>query len=187
MCAEDVFVHHFGEASFGRLAPNGEYAKQFRRNRQLFEAKWGVEWTPHEHRPTHDYEQQKDAIKRFAREHELPWADVLVVSNGDADLLEVDGVTARHFPQIEDGRYAGHHPADGTDALRQLEELREQGARFLLFPRTAEWWLEHFEELREHLASYARELGGSDECRVFELHPTTRDARSRSGVGAGSS
>jgi hypothetical protein len=181
VCAEDVFVHHFGEASFGRLAPSGEYAQQIQRNRERFEAKWGVEWTPHERRSTPDYEELKDAIRTFAREHALPWADVLVVTNGDADLLELDGAVARHFPQGADGQYTGHHPADGAEAIRQLDELYEQGARFLLFPKTAAWWLEHYGELRDHLEAQATELAGDGACRVFELHPPGLAARTSSG------
>jgi len=187
VCAEDVFVHHFGEASFGRLASSGEYAQQIQRNRRLFETKWGVEWTPHKHRPTHDYEHLKDAIKRFARERDLPWADVLVVTNGDADLLELDGVIAGHFPQGPGGQHTGHHPADGDEAVRQLDELHARGARFLLFPRTTAWWLEHFAALREHLETHATELAGSDECRVFELAPTARETAAPSRVGTRSS
>jgi GT2 family glycosyltransferase len=183
VCAEDVFVHHFGEASFGRLAPSGEYAEQLDRNRRMFEEKWGMEWTPHERRSTPEYEAVKNGIRHFAREHALPWADVLVVSNGDADLLELDGATAQHFPQGPDGQYTGHHPADGEDAVRQLEARRERGARYVLFPRTTTWWLEHFAALREHLESHATEVGSSDDCRVFELVPSTLDTRSASGVG----
>ncbi|MDQ1479600.1 MAG: hypothetical protein QOI44_461, partial [Actinomycetota bacterium] len=183
VCAEDVFVHHFGEASFGRLAPSGEYAEQLDRNRRIFEEKWGIAWTPHERRSTPDYDAVKSGIKHFAREHALPWADVLVVANGDADLLELDDVTAQHFPQGPDGQYTGHHPADGEDAVRQLEARRERGARYVLFPRTTTWWLEHFAALREHLESHATEVGSSDDCRVFELAPSTLETRSASGVG----
>ncbi|HMD71989.1 MAG TPA: glycosyltransferase [Bryobacteraceae bacterium] len=39
-CAEDVFVHHHGSASFGQLAP-AEYGELFARNRGYFESKWG--------------------------------------------------------------------------------------------------------------------------------------------------
>jgi ATP-binding cassette subfamily B protein/subfamily B ATP-binding cassette protein MsbA len=187
VCAEDVFVHHFGEASFGRLASSGEYAQQIQRNRRLFETKWGVEWAPHEHRPTQDYEHLKDAIKRYARERDLPWADVLVVTNGDADLLDLDGVNAGHFPQGPGGQYTGHHPANGDDAVRQLDELHARGARFLVFPRTTAWWLEHFAALLEHLETHATELAGVDECRVFELAPTTLETPAPSRVGTRSS
>ena len=45
--ADDVFVHHFGEGSFGRLVPSGEYSDLFERNRRRFESKWSESWTPH--------------------------------------------------------------------------------------------------------------------------------------------
>ncbi|MFY9557772.1 MAG: glycosyltransferase, partial [Blastocatellia bacterium] len=47
MCAADVFVHHFGQAAFKKLIERGEYDDLFERNRNLYEAKWNVEWIPH--------------------------------------------------------------------------------------------------------------------------------------------
>ena len=55
-------------------------------------------------------------------------ATVLVVSRGDDDLVSFDGRVGWHFPQAEDGVYAGHHPQDGDAAIRHLEELRTRGA-----------------------------------------------------------
>ncbi|HEV7239327.1 MAG TPA: glycosyltransferase [Thermoanaerobaculia bacterium] len=46
VCAEDVFVHHFGQASFGKL-PKEEYDAIWRRNQQYYERKWGMKWHPH--------------------------------------------------------------------------------------------------------------------------------------------
>jgi GT2 family glycosyltransferase len=46
LCAQDVFVHHYGMSSFGRL-PSAQYYQLFEHNRQLFEAKWGESWSPH--------------------------------------------------------------------------------------------------------------------------------------------
>lgn len=46
VCAEDVFVHHFGQASFGKL-PKEEYEAIFRRNQTHYERKWGMAWKPH--------------------------------------------------------------------------------------------------------------------------------------------
>ena len=46
VCAEDVFVHHFGRASFGKL-PKEEYDAIWRRNQAHYERKWGMRWTPH--------------------------------------------------------------------------------------------------------------------------------------------
>jgi len=49
VCAEDAFVHHFGQASFGKL-PQREYFALFDRNKKLFEEKWGRPWIPHKDR-----------------------------------------------------------------------------------------------------------------------------------------
>ncbi len=46
VCVEDVFVHHFGQASFRKL-PQSEYQALWERNQQLYEKKWGVPWKPH--------------------------------------------------------------------------------------------------------------------------------------------
>lgn len=49
VCAEDVFVHHFGAASFSTL-DKAEYDAIWKRNQQRFEQKWGVSWIPHQPR-----------------------------------------------------------------------------------------------------------------------------------------
>ncbi|MEM3553381.1 MAG: polysaccharide pyruvyl transferase family protein [Candidatus Bathyarchaeia archaeon] len=46
VCAEDVFVHHFGEASFKKL-DRSRYLEIFERNKRRFEEKWGLKWRPH--------------------------------------------------------------------------------------------------------------------------------------------
>jgi GT2 family glycosyltransferase/glycosyltransferase involved in cell wall biosynthesis len=46
LCAEDVFVHHFGQASFSKL-PSEAYEALWKRNQAYFEQKWGVKWQPH--------------------------------------------------------------------------------------------------------------------------------------------
>jgi GT2 family glycosyltransferase/glycosyltransferase involved in cell wall biosynthesis len=46
VCAEDVFVHHFGQASFGKL-PKEEYDAIWRRNLSHYERKWGITWRAH--------------------------------------------------------------------------------------------------------------------------------------------
>lgn len=46
VCAEDVFVHHFGQASFSKLDA-ATYEELWKKNQALFEKKWGVRWEPH--------------------------------------------------------------------------------------------------------------------------------------------
>jgi GT2 family glycosyltransferase len=47
--AEDVFVHHWGSASFSKLQDE-TYRKIFEANRRKLEAKWGIKWSPHRYR-----------------------------------------------------------------------------------------------------------------------------------------
>ena len=76
---------------------------------------------------------------------------VLVASKGDEELLRIDGYQGWHFPQNDAGVYAGHHPADSREAIAHLRQLYAGGARYLVFPWTARWWLEHYRELAKHL------------------------------------
>lgn len=106
---------------------------------------------------------------RTAIEQAVPaGATVLVVSRGDRNLVELEGRDGRHFPQDESGRYLGHHPEDGADAVARLEALRAGGARYLVVPSTSAWWLDHYAELAEHLDRlYART--DADGCAIFCL------------------
>jgi GT2 family glycosyltransferase len=192
VCAEDAFVHHFGEASFGGLFANGRYGELFRANKARFEEKWAVEWHPHQRRPKAWYRELVRRVRETV-DRELPAdATVLVVSNGDDELLEL-GADRRgwHFPQVMDGTYAGHHPGDSTEALEQLSALRRRGAAYILFPKTGFWWLNHYTELAAELrgAHNQSPLGDDETCLIFELaqqEPRRRHAVSlaEGGVGA---
>lgn len=109
-----------------------------------------------------------------------PEATVAVVSKGDEELLQLGGGRrAWHFPQDEEGIYAGYYPADSTGAVLHLEELRQRGAEFLLFPGTALWWLERYGEFREHLDGYYRRVWGDEVCVIYGLS----EKRPSGGVG----
>jgi len=143
-CAEDVFVHHFGQASLGRLAATGDYGALFHANRQRWETKWGTPWTPYVKRRRPDYDALVTRVRSLVDDVVPPGATVLVLSKGDDELLSFTGRRGWHFPQTEDGSYAGHYPADSAACIAELERLRQRGADFLVIPETALWWLEHY-------------------------------------------
>ena len=107
-------------------------------------------------------------VRRAADDLVPDGATVLIVSRGDEELLKLHRRVAWHFPREEHGLYAGHHPVDAAAAVEQLEELRAQGADFLLVPDPSRWWFEHYEDFARHLERYpAHERPGV--CTVFDL------------------
>jgi GT2 family glycosyltransferase len=171
MCAEDVFVHHFGQASFGELVSGGAYAAVLAANRDRFNKKWGITWEPHHRRPNSAYQSLVERIRSVVDASVPGDATVLVSSKGDDALLDL-GAHRRgwHFPQLTDGTYAGYYPADSAAAIAHLEQLRAAGADHLLLPSTSLWWLAHYTGLRDHLDEhYARVIDDPETCCVYEL------------------
>jgi GT2 family glycosyltransferase len=169
VCAEDVFVHHFGQASFGELCTNGEYDRVLAANRRRFETKWNVKWHPHARRLTPEYEALRRRVGATAQQ--LPaGANIVVINKGDEELLKFSGRSGWHFPQDADGLYANLYPADSAAAVAQLESLRRKGADFLVIPQPALWWLEHYSGFKSHLEKHFS-LAVRDEatCLIFDL------------------
>src|SRR4030095_14226334 len=143
VCAEDVFVHHFGQASIGRLGPTGQYGRFYPANRARWEAKWGVAWRPYERREKPAYLILVERIRRLVCEVVPPGATVAVISKGDSELLKFEGRRAWDFAQEGEGTYAGHYPANSDACVAELERLRARGAQYLVIPATARWWLQY--------------------------------------------
>jgi GT2 family glycosyltransferase len=170
LCADDAFVHHFGETSFGKLVASGEYARVLRANRARFEEKWREPWRPYRRRRSGRYLELTEQLRRAVMDATPAGATVLMVSRGDEELLRVDGRQAWHFPRADGGEYAGHHPADSREAIARLETQRAAGGDYIVFPRTGMWWLDHYEGLRRHLDSrYARTASDPETCVIFDL------------------
>lgn len=117
-----------------------------------------------------EYAELVGRVQAAVLAHVPAGASVLVVSKGDAALLEIPGVGAAHFPQSDGGGYAGHHPYDGATVIAQLEELRRRGAEYLVIPATTQWWLEYYEGLGAHLASHGALVADAPGvCTIFSL------------------
>lgn len=173
VCTDDVFVHHFGGASFGELAASGEFGRMFHANRGRWEAKWGRPWESPSRRPNPAYQKLREVIRWAVCETTPPAATVAVVSKGDEDLLKLlrdSGRQAWHFSRTANGGYAGYHPPDGRAAIAELEQLRREGAEFLLLPQSSGWWLEHYRDFMEHLdRRYAQVVRRPEICWIYSL------------------
>ena len=96
-------------------------------------------------------------------------ATLAVVSKGDDALLAVDGRRAWHFPRTAEGVYLGYHPPGDVDAIERLDDLRALGARYLVIPGTAFWWLHHYAGFARHLDARHRRVHDDEDCVIFEL------------------
>ena len=98
-----------------------------------------------------------------------PGSTVLVVSRGDDRLVALDGRRGKHFPQADDGRWAGYHPADSASAINHLEAMRDRRARYLAFPSASFWWLHHYADLTAHLEANYRRIHSGEHLLVFDV------------------
>ena len=97
-------------------------------------------------------------------------ARVGVVSKGDDELLRLGNRWTCHFPKHESGVYAGSHPEDSAAAIRSLESLREREVDYLVFPNTAFWWLDFYDDFRTYLEDTSHLVVQRDDtCRIYAL------------------
>ena len=137
VCAEDVLVHHFGETSFGKLVPTGEYNEILAANKQRFEEKWGEPWQP--------YERRLEARLRAASRERIRAivAETLPAGRDGAgrEPRRRGAAEARRAPRLAlpAGRRTAPGPAiippTASEAVAQLEAMRATGGQFLLVPQ----------------------------------------------------
>jgi glycosyltransferase involved in cell wall biosynthesis len=128
--------------------------------------------------PSRHYERLIDRIREAVDELLPSDARILVVSRGDDALLDLGGRGTWHFPQADNGAYAGHHLSDSAAAIAHLESMRERGGEFLLFPATALWWLDYYSVFHTHLQMhYTVVAEAADEYLVYDLRKRRRLAK----------
>ena len=98
-----------------------------------------------------------------------PDAIVLAVSKGDEELLDLPVRAVWHFPRDNEGGYTGYYPADSSAAVNHLEQLRLLGAEYLLFPGTAVWWLDYYDDFRRYLDEHYCRMPQGEHCLVYHL------------------
>jgi hypothetical protein len=129
------------------------------------------------------YVSSHDLIRRYASKSAI----VCVVSKGDDMAVRIRGHSMGwHFPQTEDGAYAGYHPTDAREAIAHLEHLRDRGAQLFLIPKVYMWWLNHYTELRLHLErTYTRVPSVEEEGALFDLRVSRTPVMFEEDEGAG--
>lgn len=99
---------------------------------------------------------------RFLLVDEEGWGDAYGDSSG-----VLPGLVA--VPYLErDGKYDGR-PEDPASAIANLERLRDEGARYIVFTWATRWWLDEFPQISEHLHAHYPNILSTDSVVVFEL------------------
>lgn len=113
--------------------------------------------------------EQASRIKELLPEIVPAGSCVLVVSDGDEDLLDLPGRDAWHFPGGSRKSYEPVEPRDGGEAIEWLEKLRHKGGRYLLLPATGFWWLKQYPDFTDHLAERYKRVWADETCVVYRL------------------
>jgi hypothetical protein len=109
-------------------------------------------------------------LHRVIDRHVPTGAVVAIISRGDEHLVTLPGRRGWHFPRTKAGVYLGHHPADSDAALAHLGEVQAGGARYLVIPRTAYWWFDHYHGLDAYLRRAATcVFRDTHTCAIFAL------------------
>lgn len=119
--------------------------------------------------PKTEYDELTRRIGAVAQRLLPESATVLAITKGDEVLPSALGRRTWHFPQTQDGTYAGHYPADSAEAIAHLEELRSKGGQYLLIPSTAFWWLGYYSELQQHLSAKYDVVHRDESCLIYRL------------------
>jgi hypothetical protein len=104
-------------------------------------------------------------IRRVVDAALAPLARVLLVSQGNPQLLELGGRLVHPFPDS----IAGDEINDGAKAVQELLALQERGYEFLLVPSGAKEWLERCEELKRHLETRHFLYWWDERCLIYRL------------------
>jgi glycosyltransferase involved in cell wall biosynthesis len=127
-------------------------------------------------------EQQRPLVTRIrevVRRVVPPGAPVLVMNQGNEDLLKLEGRTAWPFPHLGDGT-----DTDGLNddqAITHLEELRAKGP-YLVVPAPASAGQDSRPRFRRYLETHcAGLLCREDCCLIYDLHdrPTPQERQQR--------
>jgi hypothetical protein len=118
-----------------------------------------------------DYARIISNIRRTVENQVPSGSHVLVITKGDEQMVRFTGRTGWHFPRGPDGLYAGYNPANSTAAIEHLEALRDQGAEYLLLPRTAFWWWDFYTEMHSYVKSRYPQIWSDASCVIYHLSP----------------
>ncbi len=129
VCAEDAFVHHFGQASFKKLDPE-TYQKIWDANQTHFQTKWNMPWKAHTaRRPEHKRSRQPERaaleilFAKLARQRELSEAQMEKAS----EVADFQGRIAASKERIDMLEHLLHVTKNELHSIQELKVLKLAG------------------------------------------------------------
>lgn len=116
------------------------------------------------------YRQLLDRVRMSVLENLPPGAPVAVASMGDEAMLKLDGRQAWHFPTVESSLELTYSVWDTELLLDQLEDLRRQGAQYLLLPASSWSWSARYPRLNRWIETkYHSVIRDDGVAQIYDL------------------
>ena len=97
---------------------------------------------------------------------------VVAADNGDPTVLYYAERKGWHFLE-KNGIYDGE-PRDSAQAIIDLEELRNRGAGYLVFTSNTSWWLDYYDQFRQHVEATSSLVTATPEFKIYQLNPVSK-------------
>ena len=97
---------------------------------------------------------------------------VAAADNGDPTVLYYAERKGWHFLE-KNGIYDGE-PRDSAQAIIDLEELRNRGAGYLVFTSNTSWWLDYYDQFRQHVEATSSLVTATPEFKIYQLNPVSK-------------
>ena len=113
------------------------------------------------------WHESQQRIAAIMRQHVPKAARVLIAAKWDPTLLHLSQRRGWNFPHralMPEG-----YPANDASALDHLEQMQKRGARYLVFPNAAFWWLEHYRAFRRRLEEQHACVWNDQQCVIYQL------------------
>lgn len=107
--------------------------------------------------------------------HLLLLQDIATLPHADGSLILIDDGTLergrvagreRHYFLSSDGQFSGA-PADDTQAIQALEDLRSKGAAYVVLAWPSFWWRDHYSAFFSYLNAHFAKVIDNERCIVF--------------------
>jgi hypothetical protein len=97
---------------------------------------------------------------------------IAAADNGDPTLLYYGERKGWHC--LEQGGIYYGDPDGSEPVIADLQQLREKGAKYVVFTSNTAWWLDLFPEFRQYLHANSALIAATSEFSIYRLDPIAK-------------